>query len=126
MERENRVSSSRNTFTKGDRLLHRSDFVRLSKDGKRFQNRYFIAYCCKNNFGRSRLGITVTRRVGKAAKRNRIKRLAREYFRQNRHIFQEYWDINIIAKKESVELPNKSTLSSLENIFARIATYQPN
>jgi ribonuclease P protein component len=61
--------------------------------------------------------------VGKAAKRNRIKRLAREYFRQNRHIFREYWDINIIAKKESVELSNNSTLASLENIFAKIATH---
>jgi len=123
---ESKVSSSRKTFTKGDRLLQRTDFIRLSKDGKRFQNRHFIAYCRKNNLNCCRLGITVTRKVGKAVKRNRIKRLAREYFRQNRHIFKEYWDINLIAKKDCVEMPNDIVFSSLENIFARIATYQPN
>jgi ribonuclease P protein component len=64
--------------------------------------------------------------VGKAAKRNRIKRLAREFFRLNRHIFREHWDINLIAKRQSLDIPNKITVSSLENIFVRIAKYQQN
>jgi len=115
----------RKTFTKDDRLLQRSDFLYLSNNGKRLQNRHFIAFICKNDFKRCRLGITVTRKVGKAVKRNRIKRLAREYFRQNRHIFREYWDISLIAKRESADCANKVLLSALENIFVRIASYKP-
>lgn len=118
-----KVSSSRKTYTKSDRLIQRSDFIRLSKEGKRFKNRHFIACFGKNNLCCCRLGITVTRKVGKAVKRNRIKRLAREFFRQNRHIFREHWDVNLIAKRESVDLPNNIILSSLENIFVRIASY---
>jgi len=122
--RETKVSASRKTFKKGDRLLQRSDFIRLSKDGKRFKNQHFIAYVHRNQLNRCRLGITVTRKVGNAAKRNRIKRLAREYFRQNRQIFREHWDIHLIATREGADIPNNVTFASLENIFVRIATHE--
>jgi ribonuclease P protein component len=122
--RKQHVSLSRKTFEKGDRLLHRPAFIRLSTNGKRYCNQHFIVYFIKNNYNHCRLGITVTRKVGKAAKRNRIKRLAREYFRQNRHIFSENWDISLIAKKQCADIPNNTVFSSLENIFDRIATYK--
>jgi ribonuclease P protein component len=125
MEQDFQVSLFRKTFTKDDRLLKRSDFLILSNCGKRIQNRKFIAYFCQNNLNHCRLGLTVTRKVGKAVKRNRIKRLAREYFRQNRHIFKDHWDISLIAKRESVDISNKALLSDLENIFVRIASYKP-
>jgi ribonuclease P protein component len=118
------VLSGRKTFTKDDRLLHRSDFLRLSKKGKRIQNRYFIVYIQKNDFQHCRLGVTVTRKVGKAVTRNRIKRLAREFFRQNRHIVKDHWDISLIAKRESSEVSNQTLLSALENVFVRIASYR--
>jgi ribonuclease P protein component len=123
-ERDFEVLSKRKTFTKDDRLLKRSDFQRLSKSGKRIQNRYFIVYISRNDLQRCRLGLTVTRKVGNAVARNRIKRLAREYFRQNRHIIKDYWDISLIAKRECIEVTNKALLSALENIFVRIASHR--
>ena len=123
-ERDFEVLSKRKTFTKDDRLLKRSDFQRLSKNGKRIQNRYFIVYISRNDLKRCRLGLTVTRKVGNAVARNRIKRLAREYFRQNRHIIKDYWDISLIAKRECIEVTNKALLSALENIFVRIASHR--
>jgi ribonuclease P protein component len=122
--RDFEVLSKRKAFTKDDRLLKRSDFLRLSRDGKRIQNRYVIVYISKNYRQRCRLGVTVTRKVGKAVTRNRIKRLAREYFRQNRHLIKDHWDISLIAKRESTEVSNHALLSALENIFVRIASYR--
>lgn len=49
--------------------------------------------------GRTRLGITVTRRVGNAVRRNRIKRLVREWFRQ-RGDGLGACDLVVIAKRE--------------------------
>ena len=109
------------SFTKADRLLKRKEFIQLSKVGRRLQNNHFIAIYAPGRLDRCRLGITVTRKVGRAVKRNRIKRLIREYFRLHRHLISGKWDINVIAKKEVVNLSGDEIFSSLQNIFERIS-----
>jgi ribonuclease P protein component len=75
---------------------------------------------CRGSCGRTRLGITVTKKVGNAVVRNRIKRLCREFFRLNKHKITGHWDINIIAKKQAADLSAKDVFSSLKHIFDRI------
>ena len=53
----------------------------------------------RNDGGPSRLGITVTRKVGSAVRRNRIKRLAREWFRSRSREFGSC-DLVLIAKRD--------------------------
>jgi ribonuclease P protein component len=113
------------TFSKADRLLKRHEFLRLSASGKRVQNRYFIANFGQGRAQRSRLGITVTKKVGNAVARNRIKRCVREYFRLNRHRLRGNWDINVIAKKSAAGLPSSLAFSSLENLFDSISRCAP-
>jgi ribonuclease P protein component len=92
----------------------------LQQTGTKIQNHHFIAVYAPGSFNRSRLGITVTKKVGNAAERNRIKRMSREFFRLNRHKLKGCWDIVIIAKKEAVELGSGEAFSSLQNFFDRI------
>ena len=106
------------SLKKADRILKRSEFLRVSKFGKKIQNRHFIALYTKGRFQRTCLGVTVTKNVGSSVTRNRIKRFSREYFRQNRHIITGYWDINIIAKKKAAELRSKEAFLSLQNLFS--------
>ena len=108
-------------FTKADRIRNHSEFLRLSKIGKKIHNRHFVANFSSDRFQRTRLGITVTRKVGRATTRNRIKRFIREYFRLNRHIITGYWDINIIAKKKAGDISSGETFLSLQNIFDNIS-----
>jgi ribonuclease P protein component len=108
-------------FTKADRILKRSEFLQLSKFGKKTQNEHFVAIFSPGRFQRTRLGVTVARKVGNATIRNRIKRLTRENFRLNRHIITGYWDINIIAKKKAANLSSKQFILSLQNIFNYIS-----
>ena len=108
------------SFTKADRILKRTEFLHLSRYGKKISNNHFIVLFCPGRFDRSRLGITASRKVGKAVKRNRIKRFAREYFRLHRHEIKGYWDINIIAKKEAAELTSEQAYLSLKDVFDRI------
>jgi ribonuclease P protein component len=113
------------SFTKADRILHRSEFVQISETGLKIQNRHFIAIYRPGRFDRSRLGITASRRVGKAVTRNRIKRFAREYFRLNRLEMTGNWDINLIVKKEVAGLSSQEVFSSLQDIFGRIGVSRP-
>jgi ribonuclease P protein component len=109
------------SFTKADRILKRSEFIALSKLGRRAQNNDFIAYFLPAQHHQSRLGVTVTKKVGQAVERNRIKRLVREYFRLNRHCLSGKWDINVIAKRQSAGITSEKAFRSLQNIFERIS-----
>jgi ribonuclease P protein component len=111
------------SLTKADRILKRREFIALSKSGRRIQTEYFIAIFSPARFNRSRLGVTVTKKVGNAVERNRIKRLVREFFRLNRHSLSGNWDVNIIAKLQSANISVEKAYRSLQNIFGRISRY---
>jgi len=89
------------SFSKKERLLNRSDFVNLNRSGKRYQTKHFVVLLKPNGLGIRRLGVTVTRKTAKAVKRNRIKRLIREFFRLNKGKLVQGHDFVIIAKKDA-------------------------
>ncbi|MCB2145046.1 MAG: ribonuclease P protein component [Deltaproteobacteria bacterium] len=88
-------------FTKADRIRTSTEYRTLSKHGGRFYSDDFVVISRRNQVSRSRLGITVSKKVGKAVTRNRIKRIIREYFRLNKGILPGRLDINIIARQSS-------------------------
>jgi ribonuclease P protein component len=56
------------------------------------------AYSLPNDLGHLRLGISISRRVGTAPVRNRIKRLLREAFRSHRFEFPRGYDLVIVVR----------------------------
>jgi len=81
------------------RLLRRKEFLYSWDKGKRFHTDHFIVVLLKKEKGPTRLGLTVSKKVGGAVQRNRVKRLLREFFRLNYCKFDSHVDISIIAKK---------------------------
>ncbi|MBI9087292.1 MAG: ribonuclease P protein component [Desulfobacterales bacterium] len=107
-------------FPKAERLLKRPSFLRLTKGGKRVHTRLFLAAALPGETTKTRLGVTVTRKVGSAVRRNRIKRLVREFFRLNRNGLPRGVDINVIAKKEAVDAEAEQLRASLKTLFVQI------
>lgn len=85
-------------FPPSDRLRKRFQFRLVRDRGRRVHTKSFLLLVAPSEASEARLGITVARQVGKAVRRNRIKRLVREAFRCNRELFPRYADVVVIAK----------------------------
>jgi ribonuclease P protein component len=90
-------------FSKAERLCHRQDFLRAQTQGKRLHTRHFGLVLAPMATASPRLGLVVTRRLGKAVKRNRVKRLLREFFRRHKTELPAV-DLVIMAKKGAAVL----------------------
>ena len=108
------------SLARSERLLSRPGFEKLSEDGKRIDGEYFIVLYSRNDLGKSRLGITVSKRVGRAVIRNRVKRLVREYFRLHKALFGHSYDVNVIAKRGTSRLSSREIKGALEAVVRDI------
>jgi ribonuclease P protein component len=86
-------------ITKEMRLRRRAEYVEVQRDGKKLHGRHVLALARKRSNPElvGRLGITVTKKVGNAVVRNRIKRLVREWMRLHGWV-PPGWDIVVVAK----------------------------
>ncbi|MGH7927178.1 MAG: ribonuclease P protein component [Candidatus Binatia bacterium] len=91
-------------FPKSARLRKRPEFLRLSRTGRKIHSAHFVIVSGKNYGGETRLGITVSSKVGNAVVRNRIKRCLREFFRRRRHELGKGVDFLLIARDSAAEL----------------------
>jgi ribonuclease P protein component len=105
---------------KAQKILKRPEYLLLSQSGKKTQDAFFIIIYTKSASGSPRLGITVSKRVGNAAVRNRVKRLVREWFRLYRAGWDGCWDVNVIAKKKTANLSFQEAALSLEKMIDQV------
>jgi ribonuclease P protein component len=69
---------------KEKRLAKRREFLRVYEAGRKWFSRYCVVFAADNNLAHSRVGITATKKLGKATVRNRLKRWTREVYRRQR------------------------------------------
>ena len=69
---------------KQKRLAKRAEFLRVYETGRKIFSRYSVLFFAANELSFSRIGITATKKVGKANVRNRLKRWTREVYRRER------------------------------------------
>jgi ribonuclease P protein component len=108
------------------RLKQRREFLRVQRGGRKHHVRYFIVFVSRRPSGSAesprlptRLGITVTRKVGNAVQRNRIKRLVREVFRQHRHQLPAGLDMVWVAKQQATDAGFAEVLADFEALARR-------
>ena len=80
---------------------------------------YMVLYARKNRTGTNRVGITVSKKLGKAHVRNRVRRRLREVYRLNEEQFQPGWDIVVVARSRAVEAKFSKLTESYLSLAAR-------
>jgi ribonuclease P protein component len=108
------TKDAHHTFSKDARLLKRREFLFLQQRGKRQHSPHFVVISSISRNRHSRLGITVSRRFGKAVARNRMKRMLRELFRTRRAEVTPAKDILIIPKAGANALTFAQVTTELE------------
>ena len=68
-------------------------------------NGCLVLYARKNRTATNRVGITVSKKLGKAHVRNRVRRRLREVYRLNEDRFQPGWDIVVVARTKAIHAP---------------------
>lgn len=79
-------------------LNQNRDFLRLYKKGSTIVSKNIVLYFKKNKFDYNRLGITVSKKIGKAVLRNRAKRIIKEAYRSLEGSVSSGYDFVIVAR----------------------------
>ncbi len=107
-------------FRPQDRIRKRSEYKVSYEKGRRIPSKNFVLFVAPNALGRPRLGITMTRRIGGAVRRNRAKRLVREVFRRHKSALI---DVDIVVNGR-FSLPGAEYRRFEEELLACLKPYR--
>lgn len=97
------VRKTREGFPRHYRIVRGAEYRSVYDTGLKLHSERFVLFGKENTLGHHRLGITVSRKIGSAVVRNRVKRLLREIFRKSISAIPNTIDIVVNAKRGSVQ-----------------------
>ncbi|MGZ4777840.1 MAG: ribonuclease P protein component [Thermoanaerobaculia bacterium] len=112
------------TLPKQKRLAKRSDFLRVYETGRKQFSRYSVLFFASNDLSHSRLGVTATKKLGKANVRNRLKRWTREVYRKRRaplDLDSRRIDIVVNVKNSASDISYREFTEDLGRALQRVA-----
>lgn len=117
INQEQQQEKRRYRFRPYNRLRKSRDFELVAKEGLKRHNEYLVInYRDRGDNKATRLGIITTRRLGKATRRNRLRRLVREAFRLSLSDIKRGFDIVVVVREKAKNCDSKTIFSSFRSL----------
>jgi len=108
------------SFPKTARILLSSDYRRVYEEGFRVSGPYFAAFCLRRpEVHGPRIGLTVSRALGKSVVRNRLKRRIREAVRRRLFQLEAHWEIVFNPRRAALTAAFQDLEREVERLFSR-------
>jgi len=108
-----------------DRLRARSSFLAAQRRGRRISGRNLVLYALsrpeQERKERARIGLTVSKKIGNAVVRNRVKRWLRESYRRMASSAPGGTDLVVIARSATAHSTYQRTAEELSELLVRVA-----
>lgn len=108
------------------RLRNRKDFSRVYRGGRSFANSQVVVYWSKkHDIPQFRLGVSVSKKLGNAVVRNRMRRLLKEIVRLHADRIVEHTDLILIARMPSVRMSYQELERSVLHVLKKANLLKP-
>ena len=107
-------------------LKKNSEFQTVYKKGKSFANKHIVMFVLKNNKGTNRLGISASKKIGKAVVRNKQRRRLKEAFRALGSDVKAGYDIVILPRIGIIEAGFPEVRTSTEHLLRKHNIWRQN
>ena len=104
-------------FPRCEHLTKRAEYLQVYDQGTKWVGRTFILYVVRDEGTERKLGIAVTRKVGNAVVRNRVKRYLREIYRHHRPELGTGFRLVLVARPYAAHASYENCYDAVARLF---------
>lgn len=114
------VSGGSERFRKQARIRRRSEFLRVQEKGQKITADCLLALVLPNASGQTRVGLTVSNKVGNSVVRNKIRRRLRELYRKRQQVLPKGIDLVVIARNSAAQADFAAMTRAFERVTGEL------